>query len=278
MKGSLNGFIGKRSHEKTEGFNEEENSRVHSRPRAGEIEPQSMLSDCNLTGLIFISKMNHKNRCFIPSTKNYFGGIQVKKVLCDTGCSTILLPLEEDQIFEIFHKFSKDAYSISTGESHNAGGRSSVLKIKFKGTPDFEVKLCQDLVGNRRSMSIERLRFALCSADVTRILNTPELLERLSLQGAANLRQDAVDNPNRHRRTHALLGMSVLKKVSSVRFSSIDFFVDPEKYIWADWHAISHDTEMLLEQIKLPECFDDWEDDDNLGCDDAEDFEYDEDE
>ena len=70
-------------------------------------------------------------------------------------------------------------FPISTRESHNAGGRSFVLKIKFKGTPDFEVKLCQDLVGNRRSMYVERLRFALCSADVTRILNTLELLERL---------------------------------------------------------------------------------------------------
>ena len=48
MKGSLDGPIGKRSHEETVGFNEEENSRVHSRPRAGESEPQSMLSDCNL--------------------------------------------------------------------------------------------------------------------------------------------------------------------------------------------------------------------------------------
>ena len=278
MIGTQDVFVGKRNHGETEDSNEEENRRVHSRPRAGESEPQSMLSDCNLTGLIFISKMNHKNRCFIPSMKNYFGDIQVKRVLCDTGCSTILLPLEEDQIFEIFRKFSKDAYSISTGESHNARGRSSILKIKFKGKRDFEVKLCQDLVGNRRSMSVERLRFALCSADVTRILNTPELLERLSLQGAAHLRQDAADNPNRQRRTHALLGMSVLKMVSSVRFSSIDFFVDPEKYTWADWRAISHETEMLLEQIKLPECCDDWEDDDNLGCDDAEDFEYDEDE
>ena len=45
MKGSLNEPIGKRSHEETEGFNEEENSRVQSRPRAGESVPQSMLSD-----------------------------------------------------------------------------------------------------------------------------------------------------------------------------------------------------------------------------------------
>ena len=148
MKGSLNEPIGKRSHEETEGFNEEENSRVHSRPRAGESVPQSMLSVCNLTGLVFISKINHRHRCFIPSTKNYFGGIQVKKVLCDTGCSTILLPLEEDKITVIFLKFSANDFIISVGESSNPGGLSSVLKIKHKDTEDFELILCQDLIGN----------------------------------------------------------------------------------------------------------------------------------
>jgi hypothetical protein len=148
MKGSLDGPIGKRSHEETEGFDEEENSRVHSRPRAGESEPQSMLTDCNLTGSIFISKINHKNRCFIPSTRNYFGGIQVKMVLCDTGCSTILLPLEEDQITDIFLKFCMDDFIISVARSSNAAGVSSFLRIKHKDTPNFELKLCQDLVSN----------------------------------------------------------------------------------------------------------------------------------
>jgi hypothetical protein len=36
------------------------------------------------------------------------------------------------------------------------------------------------------------------------------------------------------------------------------------------WHEISFETKKLLEQIKLPECFDDWEDDDKLGYDDAD--------
>ena len=155
---------------------------------------------------------------------------------------------------------------------------SSVLKIKHKDTLDFELKLCQDLVGNCGSISVERLRFALCSADVRKILNTPALLERLTRKGAANLQQDAVEHPNRQRRTHALLGMSVLRKLSVVRYSSIEFFVHPKEYRLVNWREISSETEKLLEQIKLPECFDDWEDDDKLGCDDAEDFEYDEDE
>lgn len=133
----------------------------------------------------------------------------MKKVLFSTKCSTILLPLEEYQITDIFLKFSMDDFIISVGQSSNACGVSSVLEIKHKDTADFELKLCQDLVGNCSSISVERLRFALCSSDVKKILNTPALLERLTREGAAILRRDAVEHPNRQRRTHALLGMSV---------------------------------------------------------------------
>jgi hypothetical protein len=268
----------KRSNEEMESCQEEENSRILTRPRAGESESQFMITDCNLKGLAFISKINHKNRSFIPSTKNYFGGIQVKKVLTDTGYSTILMPLEEGQIVDVFRQFSMEDFTISIGDSHNAGGQSSVLKIKYKDKVDFEVKLCQDLVGDCAVIFIERLRFALCSSDVNRILNTPDLLARLSQQGVASLKKDAAEHPNRQRRTHALLGMSILKKLSSVRYSTIEFFVDSKHYEWKNWREMSDETEKLLEQIILPDCFDDWEDDDKLGCDDAEDFEYDEDE
>ena len=113
----------------------------------------------------------------------------------------VKLETEDDATTVIFLKFSTDDFIISVGESSNPRGLSSVLKIKHKGTVDFELKLCQDLVGNCSSISVERLRFALCSADVRKILNTPALLERLTRQGAANLRQDAVEHPNRQRRT-----------------------------------------------------------------------------
>ena len=75
-----------------------------------------------------------------------------------------------------------------------------------------------------------------------------------------------------------MLGTSVLRKLSSVRYRGIEFFVDSKEYRLGNWPEILSETEKLLEQIKLPECFEDWEDDDKLGCDDAEDFEYDEDE
>jgi hypothetical protein len=263
--------LGKRT--RVDERNEERENYVRQRSHSNESE-QSMLVDCSLEGLVLVSKINHRNRSFIPSSKNYFGGIQVKKVLCDTGCSTCLLPLEENQIDDIFLKFPKEDFIISINDSQNAGGQSPVLKIKNKDKVEFELKFCQDIIGNRVSISADLLRFSLCSSDVKKILETPALLGRLNPQSAVNLRKDAVNCPNRQRRTHALLGLSILKKLSSVRYSTIEFFVISKQYILKSWHEMAEETENLLQQIKLPDCFNDWEDDDKLGCDDAEDFEY----
>ena len=62
--------------------------------------------------------------------------------------------------------------------------------------------------------------------------------------------------------------------MSSVRYSTFEYFVDPQRYIVKSWGDMSGETESLIEQIKLPDGFNDWEDDDKLGCDDAEMFEY----
>jgi hypothetical protein len=97
-------LLGKRT--RVDECNEERGNKVSQRSHSNESK-RSMLADCSLEGLVLISKINHRNRSFIPSSKNYFGGIQVKKVLCDTGCSTCLLPLEENQIDDIFLEFPR---------------------------------------------------------------------------------------------------------------------------------------------------------------------------
>jgi hypothetical protein len=189
----------------------------------------------------------------------------VRKVLCDNGCSTTLLPLEDDQIISLFLKFPMEGFLISVVKMSSSAGRTSVLQIEYIDLEDFHVKLCQDLAGNCVSMSVEVLTFALCSSDIKTILQTPALLERLTQQDAANLRRAAVEQAYHKRRTHAVLGMSVLKKLSSIRHSSIKYYVDPKKYELTSWPELSAETKKILEQIKLPECFEDWEDDENYG-------------
>jgi|GEM_PF-6137969 len=247
------------------------------RPRVESLS-QSSLKNIRLDGLYFISKVNHRNRSFIPSTKNYFGGIQIKKVLCDTGCSTILLPLEENQLHELFSNFSSPDFIISIGGSENNGGDTPVLKICHTKKINFDVKLCQDLVGNDSIIQIKFLRFSLCSEDVNNILGMEEFFSRLTEPGLDKLRKDQsahLEKSFRKRRSHALLGQSVLKRVSSIRFSNVEFFVDSLKYLNTSWDDINDQTQKILEQIQLPSFFDDWEDDDNLGLDDSDEFDCD---
>jgi hypothetical protein len=100
------------SKRKIEGTEQDDDSRA----RCSSVE-QNLLTDVKMDGLIFVSKINHRNRCFIPSTKNYFAGVQVKKVLVDSGCSSILLPIEENSLDSLFLRFPSDVFIASIGGS-----------------------------------------------------------------------------------------------------------------------------------------------------------------
>ena len=154
---------------------------------------------------------------------------------------------------------------ISVVEMSSSAGRSSVLQIEYIDFYDFHVKLCQDLVGNCVSISVEVLSFLLCSSDISTILQTPALSERLTQQDAASLRRASAEQAYHKRRTHAVLGMSVLKRLSSMRYGGIEYYFDPKKHKLTSLPELSAETKKIFEQILLPECFENWEDDENYG-------------
>ena len=51
-------------------------------------------------GVAFFSLMNQRKRFFLPSSKNTFGGFKVSRVLCKSGCSSLLLPITSMESFE----------------------------------------------------------------------------------------------------------------------------------------------------------------------------------
>ena len=53
--------------------------------------------------------------------------------------------------------------------SSNVGGHSPVQRIEYKDGSKFDVKLCQDLVGSPEVLTLQRLRFSLCSTDIQTI-------------------------------------------------------------------------------------------------------------
>ena len=228
-----------------------------------------------MDGLVFVSKINHRNRCFIPSTENFFAGVQVKKVLVASGCSSILLPFEENSLHSLFQRFSSDNFIASIGGSTGVGGGSLVLLFShICPTGSFEVKLCQDVVGHAEALAVKNLRFSLCSEDSTAILECVGLRNRFGTAEITKL-HSSLDRTIA-RRSHALLGQSVLKKLSCIKSSTVEFHVRAELYTPITWKDVEIDTKILLAQLVLPDSFEEWEDDDNLCHDELENCDWEE--
>ena len=71
---------------------------------------------------------------------------------------------------------------------------------------------------------------------------------------------------------HALLGKSVISNTSTVRYSNVEFFVVNQQYPLTDWVTLHEETLKLLEQINMPDSSDEWEEDDNIGQNNGEDY------
>jgi hypothetical protein len=127
-----------------------------NRPRSDTSEPQKPLIGVP-SGIKFFSLMNKKKRFFLPSSKNYFHGFKVSRILCDSGCSSILLPIESpNQLRDIFAMDSK-AYRIAISKSNNVSGNAPVLTVHIK-SPDgvFHASLCDDILGSSGCLSTPR--------------------------------------------------------------------------------------------------------------------------
>jgi hypothetical protein len=242
------------------------------------LDPQKLPKDVRHEGLVFISIRNSKNKFFIPSSINYFGGIQVKRVLCATGCNTILLPLEENQIHELFTTFPSDEYFMKVKESSNAGGTCPVLTIERNDRRDIKLNLCTDLINSDTDLGVDMLRFHVCSADVSVLLSVSNnYLRRFSEAGKKALTDDMKQHKEqpRGRRSCALLGQSVFKKVSILRSTRVEFYVNSSQYQLISWTEMDQQTGRILSHVDTPLDFGDWEDDDNIGLDAGECYECD---
>ena len=249
--------------------------KVTTRQRSSSSEPQMVLQNVP-HGVEFISLMNRRKRFFLPSSKNSFGGVRVRKVLCDSGCSSLLLPIENPDIMkEIFSKFD-EGYTFSVSESANVSGHSVCLVIESQSPTDyFKVNLCEDIMG-ASNILIKRLRFSLCSDDIDTIKETYiERFRQLDRQrifsGTGPLK----------RRTHALLGQDIMFGFCLIKYRRVELYVNPKYYKFPkNFEELQDQTESMENQLRkvLPECFDDWEDDDFTFEDDEklheDEFEY----
>ena len=265
--------VGKMASLKREDDGDEEQSRTRS--RSASSEHQKLLTDIP-KGVSFFSLMNQRKRFYLPSSKNIFGGFKVSRVLCDSGCSSLLLPITSPESLKaIFDLFGVDC-KFSIKGSRNVGGKSACLVVEYmKSQRRFEVNLCYDIMGIT-VIYTKRIRFSLCREDIETIQNSD--LSRYDPASVACLA--SLTGPEQRRRTHALLGQDILSEFTLLKHGHVELYVDPSEYtLPASFQELTNQTISLEMQLRkdLPESFDDWEDDDFAYEDDeilsSEDFE-----
>jgi len=267
-----------------------------TRPRANSSIPQPMMRNIP-EGLVFISLMNKNYRYFVPSTKNYFGGIKVSKILCDSGCSSLLLPINSPEDLDRIFFLHGRTCSFSISESVGVGGTTLCLMVRSRGlSANMEVQLCCDVLGEARPIMVEYLRFSLCLKDIADLVNKyaekfSDLdLYRLTLEynksyeirkiqtkyeskkGEESEEEEALqENDGIKRREYALLGQKIMRGLCCIKHLNCELYVDAAVYqLPANVQALENQIRELRDQLnkRLPMDFNDWEDDDFVFQDD----------
>jgi hypothetical protein len=115
--------------------------------------------------------MNPRQRFYLPSVQNRFAaGINYPRILFDSGCSSILLPVTPDILNDLLEEFPSARKTKRVRDFHwkisvIVGGLSKVLAIeKDPSESFFEINLIENLFPGTVIM-IKRLRFSLLSTE-----------------------------------------------------------------------------------------------------------------
>lgn len=213
-----------------------------------------------LDGVIAIAKVNKKKRFFAASKHNYFGGWQVETMMIHSGCSSILLPLRENEVLQVFEKFKPEEHHFDIGKSR---GTSLTLKVTRR-IGRIDVRLCADFL--KEMIPIPFLRFHLCKADLELLKDHPLLNAKQHQSIATALGTAAAagsaTEPQR-RRVHGLIGQSILFDPNVLfQLYTATLVVDPTRFALSGWPALLAFEDLVVKRALLPENFDDLEADD----------------
>jgi hypothetical protein len=88
----------------------------------------------------------------------------------------------------------------------------------------FTIRIADDLLNAQDIQKQSKLRFALCDEDKRHILQNPNLLQltadSIQILGSTDICMQT-------RRSHGLLGQSVLANLASIKFLGCELYVDP---------------------------------------------------
>lgn len=207
--------------------------------------------------VLAVAVKNAKRRFYIPSTENYFGGIQYDYVMIDNGCNSFLLPFptanpDALRMYEGSDFSWEIAYSQGTGAVH-----SPTLQIsRIDGLPVGDIVLAGLGV-----VETPFLRFHLGSAAASGLIDNAQLSDRQS-QKLRDFLLQLGDEGFSAEREHVLLGQLVLSKTYSVQAGKM-ILITKKGYL-----PVKEDlntTWSIVKDLEKPEGFDDLDDADHDG-------------
>lgn len=197
---------------------------------------------------MMIAKVNKKKKFFAASKHNDFGGWQVENMMVDTGCSSVLLPLRENEVLQIFEKFKPTEYRFDINESIHAAHTLKVTKRMGR----IDARLCADVL--KETIALPFLRFHLCRSDLELLTSHPALTSEQHAMIAT-----ALPSANTKRRAYGIIGQSILFDPHVLfQLYVTAVLVDPTRFALSSWPAL-----LAYEDVcaRLPENVDELGDD-----------------
>ena len=213
-----------------------------------------------LEGLLFFTLKNSKNTWVIPTTKNFIGEYQIKKIKCDDGATCSVFPLESTSMLRnIFLRYGESC-SFSLIELQSVGGNILGLGVAEKlkrnifpihiGTDIYPfVRIARNLANELQEAAMTTLAqpisastvrnlepisaacaltFFLCTEDVSFLLHP----DNADLRGRIAVNASLLAPYGRaiKRRTSALLGSDFLGVVGGggISFDRAKFYFNPQ--------------------------------------------------
>ena len=206
--------------------------------------------------ILAVALKNARQRFFIPSTENHFGGIKYDFVMIDCGCNSMLLPFPSS--LASLNQYNDAIYSWQIFWSQGTGPIHSptLLINRIDGLSVGSV-----LLAGRYVMELPFLRFHLGSESAQALV----ALDQLDDDESQKLRDFLVQLGDEHispERKQVLLGQSVLSKFYSLQAGKM-FFILKKGYLPVRDDLVA--TWNVAEKLEKPQGFDDLMDEDHDG-------------
>lgn len=185
-----------------------------------------------------------RRQIFVSSRLNTFGGIRYKRVKLDHGADGVLLYFPTKvSISDMGNKFRNFQFRVSIETGNGIGSRFPILVVSHIRSKPFKIKFCTDLLPENKPFSVLKLQFILCKDDVNDIASDAALAHvRTMLSNTHSLEKinslSANSTSLAGRRTHVLVGQSVLDDLSLHEHAKLHVAYDYDFGYTGDWDTL----------------------------------------